>query len=397
MRYKICNRKKIVCFLVLALAVFQTLLAQTDFSVEKSVRYLASEELEGRAAGTVGDSLAADYIAQTFASFGLKPLFEDYFQHFRLTSRDTVATRNVIAVREGTDSILKNRYIVICAHFDHLGQKKNGLYLGANDNASGTAALLNLARLFAQTPTSKTLIFAAFGAEEKGLVGASYFVNNLPFPVKNIDAVFNFDMVGRLAYDKFSVKGMETSKMLEEFIKTEARNSGLTIKPSDNKFFSGSDHYAFYLKKIPFLCFNTGSDAANYHKPSDVAENIDFKGIETISEIAFRVIKNLANTNLKPDFKVVKEAEYKIPKIDWYKFGFFINMLDLDAEELKIMYVHKNGQLAGLQKGDILLKINGKEIASLEDFVEALINKSPKTNQITVKRKQEIITVKVKK
>lgn len=406
MKSKICAMKKIICVLVLLLAVLQTLLAQTGFSVEKSVRYLASEELEGRAAGTAGDSLAADYIAKTFANFGLKPLFEDYFSLFNIIQRergktvwDTIVTRNVIAIREGNDSVLKNRYIVICAHFDHLGRDEDDLYLGANDNASGTAAVLNIAQLFAQTSADKTLIFAAFGAEERGLHGSAHFVKNLPFLSENIDAVINFDMIGRLAYDGFSVTGKQTSKLLGKLIKKEARKSKVRIKHSDNTFFDGSDHYTFYLKNIPFLCFNTGLDEDHYHSPNDVVANIDFKGIETLSEIAFRLVKTLGNTNEKPDCIKI-EKKIRSTTISTEKFGFQITLnFGRDSSYVfdgKIKWVAKTGKEAGLQAGDILLKINKRKINSEEEFFAALHYENAEFNKITVKRGQKTITVRVK-
>jgi Zn-dependent M28 family amino/carboxypeptidase len=178
------------------------------------------------------------------------------------------------------------------------------MHPGANDNASGVVSVLNLAKKFKENPPKRSVLFILFGAEEKGLLGSYYFVKNVPFDIHDIDAAFNFDMVGKYKQEGFLYsKGEQTSKIFPELIEKYADIHNIKYDVSPFNYMDGSDHYPFYKKKVPVLFFNTGMDWDNYHKPSDISDKIDYVGIETITKFAFDLITDVANQPEKLKFK----------------------------------------------------------------------------------------------
>lgn len=250
--------------------------------LEEHVEFLTSPTLEGRKAGSTGARLAAEYIGNEFGSLGLKP-FEraDYFHPFTTAFQDGVF-RNVVA---RIDGINRDKYIVIGAHYDHLGIEDEELHPGANDNASGTAALIELARLFSAMnykPTH-TLIFAAFDAEEIGLHGSQDLADRLR--TEDVKVMINMDMVGRLGKEGLIVEGVGTLNGSEDIIARVAKNNGLEIKTKrfETSLLTATDTESFAQKNIPTLSLTTGDDSA-YHKPEDEASRINYNGLATITK-----------------------------------------------------------------------------------------------------------------
>jgi hypothetical protein len=226
-------------------------------NLRKHVNYLASEKLEGRRTGEKGATFAAGYVANRFATAKLKGGFlkngkPSFLQPFPYSPRNAkgeiiadakpLEAYNVIGIVEGTDPILKNEAIVIGAHYDHLGRGGQGslaansteVHHGADDNASGTAALIELATQFAKTRNNKrTLIFMAFGGEEEGLLGSKYYVNNPVFPLNKTVAMINMDMVGRLKDTKLNIGGIGTASEWKKLIeqKNLARITSTPLTP----------------------------------------------------------------------------------------------------------------------------------------------------------------------
>ena len=299
--------KKYIFALIFWLYVFSTF-SQQPFSMEAAVRYLASPELEGRKIHTKGDTLAIQYLVNQFEMMEIKPFFNQFEQpfcgHFR-TKKGTICSRNVMAFVEGTDQKLKEQYILICAHFDHLGKTEEGYFPGANDNASGTAVVIWLADYFAKNPTKRSLIFACFAGEELGFLGSYSFTKLFPDSLDKIQCVINFDMVGRYDEGGLRIAGKGTSKLLKETVRNVSEKKEIIPKKKFPLFFFRSDHIVFYRQKIPFLCFNTGIDKKNYHSHKDDVDSIDFKGMETIAGFAQQVIAELGNdlSWLKPKKK----------------------------------------------------------------------------------------------
>src|SRR6476620_7670556 len=253
-------------------------------SIAADIAYLASPALAGRLIGTPGNDSAAAYIARRYQTLGLRALAAGYKQPFvahppvREGPRPAIPTQNVFALIPGRDAALRGEYVVIGAHFDHLGASTDGaldpeargVRRGADDNASGTAAVLALAARFARQPARRSIIVANFSGEEQGLLGSSYFVDHTPVPVDSIDAMLNFDMVGRLRNDKLLVFGVATANEWPSIVDAANTQPKLTIAAQGDGF-GPSDHSSFYAKDIPVLHFFTDQHE-DYHKVSDVPE-----------------------------------------------------------------------------------------------------------------------------
>jgi len=392
--------KRFFCFSVFWLSVFCAF-SQHVFSIEEVVRYLASPELEGRKMQTKGDTLTMQYLVDRFEKIDIKPFFSNYEQPFCGKSmiaaqKNEICSWNVAAVVEGTDKKLKEQYILVCAHFDHLGKVKEVFFPGANDNASGTATVLYLANYFAKNPTKRSLIFACFAGEELGFLGSGSFIKNFPEPLQKIKYVINFDMVGRLDQGKLCVTGKESSKLLEKTVRKIAEKEKINISPSQAIFLSGSDHYLFYQKNIPYLCFNTGDDKKNYHTPRDRSDSIDYKGMKTIANFARQIIEELGVNPIEPDFRKIDKKKFKsdnnaemllmILSGATNKFGFVFSFMEECGNEIEISKTTEKGADAGLLKGDRVIKINGKEFLCTKDYLDLVITEKVKPYRITVVR-----------
>ncbi|MCC5930696.1 MAG: M20/M25/M40 family metallo-hydrolase [Cyclobacteriaceae bacterium] len=261
--------------------------------LQQHVAILASDSLEGRGLGTQGKTKARDYIARQFAEAGLLPYASDYFQHFYLRFQlVTVEASNVIGYVEGVDPVLRNEYIVIGAHYDHLGfEFKDGVkrvYSGADDNASGTAALIEIARHFAANPqlTKRSLIFIAFDAEESGLLGAKRFVeDNSQFSVDQIKAMFSLDMVGKYHENKgLMLKGMGLIKDAPKMALSLANDRNMQILDTSAEVEARTDTWPFGEVGIPAIHVFTGYKHTPYHKPEDKYDLLDYQGMARVTE-----------------------------------------------------------------------------------------------------------------
>lgn len=227
---------------------------------------------------------------------------------------ETVTGKNIIAVVEGSDPVLKNEFIVLTAHYDHVGTNRNGeIYNGADDNGSGTVTLLEVAEAFSQMKKkpARSIVFAWVSAEEKGLIGSEYYCKNPAFPLTKTVANINLDMVGRSAEKELAkvensekslagpngiyiISGNEDSEIskIGNKISTE-----LNLVPSDaltEEFMTGSDHYNFHKKGIPFLCITTGLHE-DYHQPTDDFDKIDYHKMKRIADLTFLITLEIAN------------------------------------------------------------------------------------------------------
>ena len=254
------------------------------------IRTLSSPEFAGRLTGTPGSRLAQQYITRRFQELGLKPFGASYAMPFGFTdTRRKVTTTytdalNLVGHIRG--SAHPERIMVVSAHYDHLGVQKGLAYLGADDNASGVAAMLAVAAYFRQHPPRNTIVFAAFDSEELGLRGAKAFVDKPPFPIKNVALNLNFDMVSRNAKNEIYAAGTRYTPSLKALVAKAAAGSTVKVTmghdsklagaPPDDDWTGSSDHAAFHNAGIPFLYFGV-EDHADYHKPGDTFEKIDPK------------------------------------------------------------------------------------------------------------------------
>ena len=285
-------------FTILCL-LFMGLYAQSDFSQEDWIRQhvytLASDSMAGRQTGSIYADKAAQYIKQEFENIG----FKADFQYFSNQSTQ----KNVIAILEGNDAVLKNEYIVIGAHYDHLGMRERDTgkvvyYPGADDNASGVAAVLDLARmLYAKKDSLKrSIIFVAFDADETGLNGSTRFCHI--YKQKNIKLMICLDMVGYLKASKeLQIRGIKMIQDNQKYFNdiTWDNSYKLTLSSFDRFIIGGSDHDPFAGREIPALVVTTGIKSSPYHKPKDSASLIDYNGIVLIDNYLEKVITNFAN------------------------------------------------------------------------------------------------------
>lgn len=255
----------------------------------KHVKTLSSDEMQGRGLGTEGGGKAINYIINQFEKQGLKPAFKDgYTQHFSKELRgETRNGKNVIGIIPGKT----NQLIVITAHFDHLGTKGDEIYNGADDNASGTAALFSIIEAIKPHSLTHTLLIAAVDAEEVGSIGAQYMVNHFPLDLSNVALNINLDMIAHNDDNELYVCGTYFYPQLkapleniETSIDLKYGHDSPDYKGADNWTYA-SDHRVFHKKGIPFVYFGV-EDHEDYHRPSDTFENINQKFyIEAVSTI----------------------------------------------------------------------------------------------------------------
>ncbi|WP_281635527.1 M20/M25/M40 family metallo-hydrolase [Flavobacterium marginilacus] len=280
----------------------------------KHDKFLSSDKLEGRFPGTKGNNAAAAYIQKYFKKYGLKKFGDIYFQSFKLFVKeginkiksDSVTTQNVVGYLEGTDKELKNEFIVIGAHYDHWGwggkgsgsKKKDtiAIHNGADDNASGVAALLCILEELSKSNNKpkRSIIFISFSGEEEGLFGSRYFVNHLPVDKKDVKVMLNMDMVGRLNSEKqLYMGGAGTFPEGVDLMKSLGVNSGLNpiVHAGD---VGGSDHVSFYKSSISAVGFHTGGHP-QYHTPEDDIELINSKGGELAVKYIYNALTAIAN------------------------------------------------------------------------------------------------------
>ena len=380
--------------------------------IKDDVIFLSSDSLEGRETGTQGEIKAGEYIKKRFIKLGLQPLENNnYFQNFNFKPKtnphqnisfsnqkndSTITGKNIIGY---IDNQAKNT-IIIGAHYDHLGYgnenslhrgEKNLIHNGADDNASGVAMMIDLASKLRIANKNNNYLFIAFSGEEIGLLGSNYYTKNAIIKMSNINYMINMDMVGRLNEDTtLAVYGLGTSPIFKQTI--NANNTKFKIIQKESGV-GPSDHTSFYLNDIPVLHFFTGQHE-DYHKPSDDYDKINFKGMNMISSYIFDIISDL-NDNGKLSFtKTINESE-EVPRFK-VSLGVIPDYL-FDGEGMRIDGVTENrpAQIAGLLKGDIVIKIGEYEVKNMMGYMKAL-SKFEKGNTTTVSVNREGDTMRKK-
>src|SRR6266567_2451108 len=327
---------------------------------------------------------------------------------------------NVVGVLDGSDPVLKNETIVIGAHYDHLGRGGEGslaprageIHHGADDNASGVAGLLELARLFSsqQPRPRRTIVFIAFSGEEEGLLGSNYYVNHPIVPLASTVAMINMDMIGRMKENKLIVGGMGTAQewrpeidsanSAEQMKVTTAGMSGAGVQatiPSvagvtlpivvaangnpivsveypqpfaltlNEDGYGPSDHSSFYAKQVPVLFFWTGTHD-DYHKPSDTYEKINYEGEARILSFVASIVRDIDRSDARPKFTVAKsDSQGRSTGFRIY-LGTIPNYADSN-DGLKLDGVRDNSPAAkaGLKAGDRVVKMAGREVKNVYD------------------------------
>jgi hypothetical protein len=267
---------------------------------------------------------------------------------------------------------------------------------GADDNASGTAVLLALAEYFAANPQlrpSRSLVFAAFAAEEMGRLGSEHFVSNAPVPLENVAAMVNFDMVGRLREGKLQVFGTETAEEFPALLDSlDAADSALTLSHIGDGY-GPSDQVSFYARDLPVLHLFTGTHS-EYHRPEDDWELINAEGLAQVGEFAATLIRALGDS---PDqLTLVKQQAPQAGGGGGYVpyLGTIPDFGEVEGGGLRLSGVREGGpaEQAGLQAGDVVIEFGGKEVLNIYDYTYALRDHAPgDTVVIKVRRGEEVL------
>jgi len=301
-----------------------------------------------------------------------------------IEERGTAA--NIIGVLPGSDPALRETAIVVGAHYDHLGfggeyslapSRYGEIHPGADDNASGTAGLILLAKAFARHSGAKrTLVFAAFSAEELGIVGSSHYATSPTLPLQKTVAMVNLDMIGRLRNRTLYVFGVKTGKEFSGVLEGVNRDHGLTLKLGASGY-GPSDHTSFYARKVPVIFFFTGPHA-DYHRPSDTVDKINGEGLADVTRLVYQVTDRLANRSEPVTYVEVKEPP---PTGGGRGYGaYFGSIPDFGSQEeqgVRLSGVRPGSpaEKAGLEGGDILVQMAGVRIKNLHDLVFVLRSK----------------------
>ena len=301
-RGQICRLFSVLLFLFALRADAQPVDVMTAKDLKPHLEYLASPDRRGR--DDWGKIEAGDYIIKHFEELDLKPLFPDGFLQAVPDLRDEsddplILGRNIGAYIPGTDPKLKDEWIIVNAHYDHLGVRKGKVFPGADDNASGVSMLLEVARQFAVKPAKRSVAFVAFDLEEQLLWGSRWFISHCPIEVDAIKFCLTADMISRslggLDLPVVFVMGAETSPQVREVIDQVEIPKGLEIACLGTDIVGmRSDYGPFRLARIPFLFFSTG-EHPDYHTPNDTLERIDIDKAARISTVMGRVARNIAD------------------------------------------------------------------------------------------------------
>ena len=275
--------------------------------LQRFVNILADDPFEGRETGSRGGRAAGAFLEEQLEKLHLEPAGPDghYFQDFGAGSR------NLLARFEGSDPALKQQYVIVSAHYDHVGYGKKSnsygpigfIHHGADDNASGVSGLLSIAEALSKLPVHprRSLMLAFWDGEEAGLLGSRYWIAHPTLPLEHVPIVVNMDMIGRLRQERLEIYGTRTAPGLRRLLSEETDGLKLLldfhweIKPD-------SDHFPFIDHGIPALLFCTGLHA-DYHRPSDTADKINSAGMREVTEMALRTVVELADADTLPGFR----------------------------------------------------------------------------------------------
>jgi len=370
--------------------------------LKRDVSFLASDTLEGRAAGTQGGRAAAAFLAMEFKKAGLQPGVDggDFLQQF------AGGYQNLLAVAPGSDPDLQDEVIIVSGHFDHVGfgNRSNSfgpygqIHNGADDNASGTSAILEVARALGSldTPLRRTVLLALWDAEEGGMIGSKHWLKHPTVPLENVRLMINCDMVGRLRNDVLVAYGTRTAAGLRQHLAEANRDNALKFN-FDWRQRSDSDHWPFFQRGIPYLLLHTG-DHDDYHRPSDDADKINFEGLETISRLLFDLTRQIADADTSLTFREAsrnerpwhkKQAEV-LPPTPPTRLGLSWNRERRPGEPFDVTWIEDGSPAAeaGLQVGDRITALAGRSSGEIDSLVDVVLA-APHETTIAIERPRE--------
>lgn len=378
----------------------------TDATVQamrSDVEALTSERFEGRETGKPGAYLAGEWLANRMAQLDLQAAGDSgFYQTFRYKPHppmqvhgDTAKTMGMAVVSEivgrnvlGATAALGDtaqRWGVIGCHHDHLGwgdenslwrgaaEGDSAMHPGADDNASGVATLLELASRHAVAPlVEHPILMASFSGEEKGLWGSNHFTDEPTVAMEHVDWMINFDMVGRLRGDTLAIYGNGTSPVWNDILEAcnAAEGAGFEMVLSESGV-GPSDHTSFYLADVPVLHFFTGQHE-DYHKPTDTADKLNYEGMVRIADFTVCIVQELAALDSIPFTKTKDSSSDDAPRFK-VTLGVVPDYL-YSGTGMRIDGVSEGrpAQLAGLQKGDVVVRIGAHEVTDMMGYMEGL-------------------------
>ncbi len=355
--------------------------------LRKHAAYLADDTFEGREAGSRGGRAAGVYLGQELRRHGLAGGGSGggYYQAFG------DGYRNVLALIEGSDAQLKQEVIVVSAHYDHVGygaaNNSRGpigyIHNGADDNASGTAGLLEIIEALAQLEPrpKRTLLLAFWDAEEKGLLGSKHWIAEPTLSLDRVRALVNMDMIGRLRQRQLEVSGIRTAAGWPELVTRQ--NHGLDLRLIFTwEIKANSDHHPFFARGIPYLMLHTGLHA-DYHRPSDDADKLNVDGMQAVTRLCFRLVTELANRPSAPGFRdasrretVAAQQETELPSPPLpARLG--IAWQPRKKDELGILVsdvaAASAAARAGVKPSDRIVKLDGRDVKDDAEFQSQIL------------------------
>jgi hypothetical protein len=416
------SKFKVQSIFFLAFALTVQTHAQKQDDMRQAVEYLASQELGGRYPGTAGDTLASEFITKKLRKLKLKPVVKGkkdkgFYHDFTYGKTEQRTTHNILAVLPGNDKKLRNEFIVVGSHYDHLGMGGQGsgsrrpdtlgVHPGADDNASGDAVVLQLAKYFKKTGSPRSIIFAFFGAEEQGLVGSKFFLDwmkhedarriNLPDSQKGIVAMVNLDMVGRMRDHALSVSGTGTSSAFKTLAEQVAEQTNINISCIPDGY-GPSDQASFVAAEIPVFFLTTGGHM-EYHTPADIPPTLNYDGMQQTLEYTQELITRLSAMPDTPDYinvpstQTMKHAKFKVT------LGLMPDVMGastIPGLRADIVVAGKPAHNAGIRSGDIIQEIDGKAVNDINEYMERLSELTAGTTiPVKVLRNEETIVFQV--
>ena len=299
-------------------------------------------------------------------------------------SEDIKQINNVLAVVKGTDPVLSDEYLIVGAHFDHLGWgeinsfykgKTPQIHHGADDNASGVSALLELSSLIKNRPLRRSVLLISFNAEESGLQGSAYYVKNPVVPLEKTDFMLNMDMVGRMKDNRLNLMGTGSSARFSNIADSLAMVDSIKIIKVTEAY-GPSDHASFYSKNIPVMMMFTDLHL-DYHRPSDEIDKINFEGLARLTYFAEHILRAVDSYDTKPGYQEIKSADTSsVQKERGYGKVWFGVVPDFEENPNGLKISGTSGgspaQKAGLQNGDIITKFGDKTVKNLYDLTFCL-------------------------